>query len=63
MVNKNGENKMTNHNVKLEDVAKLVKGLSVEDMERLQLRILDHEIAKAKHQRWALENVLRKGAA
>ena len=63
MVNKKGENKMTNHNVKLEDVAKLVKGLSVEDMERLQKVILDHEIAVAHHQKWALENVLKKGAA
>ena len=63
MVNKKGENKMPNHNVKLEDVAKLVKGLSVEDMERLQKVILDHEIAVAHHQKWALENVLKKGAA
>ena len=60
--NLKGENKMINHEVKLEEVAKLVKGLSVEDMQRLE-RILDHELAVAHHQRWALENVLRKGAA
>ena len=58
-----GENKMINHEVKLEEVARLVKGLKVEDMERLQKVILDHEIAVAHHQKWALENVLSKGAA
>lgn len=57
-----GENKMINHEVKLEEVARLVKGLKVEDMERLQKVILDHEIAVAHHQKWALENKL-KGAA
>tara|TARA_Y100001972_G_scaffold117492_1_gene156560 strand:+ start:40 stop:255 length:216 start_codon:yes stop_codon:yes gene_type:complete len=56
--NLNGGNKMINHDVKLDDVVEMIKGLEVKDMERLE-RILEAEIARAKHQRWALENVLQ----
>jgi len=64
--NLKGENKMINHDVKLNDVVEMIKGLEVKDMEKLEV-LLDLEIAKAKHQRWALENVLqghfKKGVA